>query len=81
MMTIKKVILPLLFLSISTSITAGVVVESTYKMTGINVQGHVIDSKTKEYVPYVLVAVRVQHLQQPQMLKVFIRLKTFHKEK
>ena len=71
MMTIKKAILPLLFLSISTSITAGVVVESTYKMTGINVQGHVIDSKTKE----------LQHLQQPQMLKVFIRLKTFHKEK
>ena len=58
MMTIKKAILPLLFLSISTSITAGVVVESTYKMTGINVQGHVIDSKTKEYVPYVLVAVK-----------------------
>ncbi|WP_278794395.1 TonB-dependent receptor, partial [Hoylesella nanceiensis] len=57
-MTIKKAILPLLFLSISTSITAGVVVESTYKMTGINVQGHVIDSKTKEYVPYVLVAVK-----------------------
>ena len=48
----------MLFLSISTSITAGVVVESTYKMTGINVQGHVIDSKTKEYVPYVLVAVK-----------------------
>ena len=58
MMTIKKAILPLLFLSVSTSITARVAVETGYKMTGINVQGHVIDSKTKEYVPYVVVSVK-----------------------